>query len=45
MLDLVTGTRLKDAAGRIMFSDLELTRKGEQKAIELKRKATPHVIS
>jgi hypothetical protein len=38
MLDLVEGTRRKDNADRVFFSDLQLNRRGERKAIELKKK-------
>ena len=34
MLDLVDGKRMKDGGGEIYFSDLELTKKGQRKAIE-----------
>src|ERR1700722_20303789 len=37
LLNLVDGTRLKDGADRIYYSDLKLTRSGERKAIELKQ--------
>jgi hypothetical protein len=45
MLELVDGTRLKDGASRIFFSDIKLSRKGQRKTIELKRQIKPKPIS
>ncbi len=36
-LGLLRGDRLKDAAGRIYFGDLELTTKGEQETIRYRK--------